>query len=317
MAYSTILLLTIKLDKIMKRHLTCLIAVMMLGASMPALAAVTDTGGDVDSGELQYPECAILPPDGAEIQKWEFHYDYYLVCCVQPAWRYDYHLEWQDVVRPVDCVIDGSYIYIRGLSMNIPEFWIRGEISSDDEVVFPNGQLMGTYQSKPNGTNREMYFTPSVFGSDSGGSNVWHWVDIVATPTLKDLRCSYDRDSGIIIPYDLDLPGKEEPGYWYPEDWHWYWYYGDFGFSLSADENECLSGGYIMDKDGDYIEYRDDKDMYFNVSFRRANTGDVEEIIGDAGSADSSIYDLNGRRVSSRPLSPGIYIRSGKKFVVR
>lgn len=79
MAYSTILLLTIKLDKIMKRHLTCLIAAMMLGASMPALAAVTDTGGDIDSGEPQYPECAILPPEGAEIQKWEFHYDYYLV----------------------------------------------------------------------------------------------------------------------------------------------------------------------------------------------------------------------------------------------
>ena len=293
----------------MKRHLTCLIAVMMLGASMPALAAVTDTGGDVDSGELQYPECAILPPDGAEIQKWEFHYDYYLVCCVQPAWRYDYHLEWQDVVRPVDCVIDGSYIYIRGLSMNIPEFWIRGEISSDDEVVFPNGQLMGTYQSKPNGTNREMYFTPSVFGSDSGGSNVWHWVDIVATPTLKDLRCSYDRDPGIITPYALTgLTGQEEQGYWY---------YGDFGFSLSADENERLSGGFITEKDTGDTDYQDDMDMYTNVSFRRSDTGGVDEIIGDTDSADSSIYDLNGRRVSSRPLSPGIYIRSGKKFVVR
>lgn len=221
-------------------------------------------GGSVDDGVVQYPECAILPPDGAEIQKWEFHYDYYLVCYVKPAWRYKYS-EYLNIVRHIDCVIDGSYIYIRGLSMNIPEFWIRGEITSDGEVVFPNGQLMGAYQSKPNGTDREMYFTPSVFGSDSGDSNVWYWVDIVGTPTLKDFRCSYDRDSGIIIPYGQT--GEEEPGYRY---------YGDFGFSLSADENERLVGGYIMDDDGDYLEYRDDKDMYVNVSFRRSDTGGVD-----------------------------------------
>ncbi len=291
----------------MKRHLTCLIAAMMLGAS-PALAGGNGAGGSVDDGVAQYPECAILPPDGAEIQKWEFHYDYYLVCYVKPAWRYKYS-EYLNIVRHIDCVIDGSYIYIRGLSMNIPEFWIRGEITSDDEVVFPNGQLMGTYQSKPNGTNREMYFTPSVFGHDSDDSIVWAWTDIIGTPTLKDFRCSYDRDSGIIIPYALTgLTGQEEQGYWY---------YGDFGFSLSADENERLSGGFITEKDTGDTDYQDDMDMYTNVSFRRSDTGGVDEIIGDTDSADSSIYDLNGRRVSSRPLSPGIYIRSGKKFVVR
>lgn len=228
---------------------------------------------------------------------------------MEPAWCYKYDLEYQNLVRPVDCIIDVSHIYLRGLSMNIPEFWIRGEITSDDEVVFPNGQLMGTYQSKPNGTNREMYFTPSVFGHDSDDSIVWAWTDIIATPTLKDLRCSYDRDSGIIIPYALTgLTGQEEQGYWY---------YGDFGFSLSADENERLSGGFITEKDTGDTDYQDDMDMYTNVSFRRSDTGGVDEIIGDTDSADSSIYDLNGRRVSSRPLSPGIYIRSGKKFVVR
>ena len=248
-------------------------------------------GGGVDSGVAQYPECAILPPDCAEIQKWEFHYDYYLVCHMESAWRYKYDLECQNLVRPVDCIIDVSHIYIRGLSMNIPEFWIRGEITSDDEVVFPNGQLMGTYQSKPNGISREMYFTPSVFGSDSDDSIVWKWTDIIATPTLKDLRCSYDRDSGIITPYALTgLTGQEEQGYWY---------YGDFGFSLSADENERLSGGFITEKDTGNTDYQDDMDMYTNVSFRRSDTGGVDEIIGDADSADSSIYDLNGRRVSS------------------
>ncbi len=289
----------------MKRHLTCLIAVMMLGAS-PAGAGGNGAGGSVDDGVAQYPECAILPPEGAEIQKWEFHYDYYMMCSTMPELRYKYEAEYLNIVRPVDFVADGDYIYIRGLSMNITEFWIRGEVTSDDEVVFPNGQLMGAYQSRPNGTDREMYFTPSVFGYDSDDSNVWFWVDIVATPTLKDFRCSYDRDSGIIIPYGQT--GEEERGYRY---------YGDFGFSLSTDENERLVGGYIMDDDGDFLKYKDDMDMYVNVSFRRSDTGDVDDIIGDAGGADSSIYDLNGRRVSTWPLPPGIYIRGGKKFVVR
>jgi hypothetical protein len=32
---------------------------------------------------------------------------------------------------------------------------------------------------------------------------------------------------------------------------------------------------------------------------------------------NNAIYDLNGRRVSAKSLSPGIYIRDGKKFVVK
>ena len=32
---------------------------------------------------------------------------------------------------------------------------------------------------------------------------------------------------------------------------------------------------------------------------------------------ESSVYDLNGRRVDENTLKPGIYIKSGKKVVIK
>ena len=261
-----------------------------------------DSGGDSGKHDIV---CAIQPPDGAEIQKWEFCYDHFLVCQAWPAWRDEGYLEYQNLVKSVDCVIDGGFIYFRGVSMVVPEFWIRGELTGEYEIVFPNGQLLGSYKNTPDGVIREIYFTPAIFGENSDDSNRWFWMDIIATPTLKDFRCLYERHSGIIIPYSQTAQGAKG-----------YFYYGDFGFSFSPEKNEPVIGGYIREKDTGDTEYHY-KDMYVNVSFRKAVSGDVDEITGDAGEEDTSVYDLSGRKVDAESLSPGIYIRGGKKVVIR
>jgi hypothetical protein len=34
-------------------------------------------------------------------------------------------------------------------------------------------------------------------------------------------------------------------------------------------------------------------------------------------SSNSSVYDINGRKVNENSLKPGMYIKNGKKFVVK
>ena len=46
-----------------------------------------------------------------------------------------------------------------------------------------------------------------------------------------------------------------------------------------------------------------------------ANTGIRQ--ISEATNDDAPIYDLSGRRVANKPLPRGIYIRNGKKFVMK
>jgi hypothetical protein len=33
--------------------------------------------------------------------------------------------------------------------------------------------------------------------------------------------------------------------------------------------------------------------------------------------ADNSVYDLNGRKVNEKSLKPGLYIKNGKKVVIK
>jgi hypothetical protein len=48
---------------------------------------------------------------------------------------------------------------------------------------------------------------------------------------------------------------------------------------------------------------------------------DEEETTGVANiqqqSANTQLYDLNGRKVSENNLKPGVYVKNGKKFVVK
>ena len=60
--------------------------------------------------------------------------------------------------------------------------------------------------------------------------------------------------------------------------------------------------------------------MYLNVSFRRAaEQNGVDGIATDSASEDpdAPVYDITGRRVDASSLSPGIYIRNGRKFIAR
>ena len=46
-----------------------------------------------------------------------------------------------------------------------------------------------------------------------------------------------------------------------------------------------------------------------------SSTG-IEDVTADANK-DEIVYDLNGRRITNKPLAPGIYIINGKKRIIR
>lgn len=56
-------------------------------------------------------------------------------------------------------------------------------------------------------------------------------------------------------------------------------------------------------------------DVTVNVSFSPASAIDQPTL--SVGKSSGAVYDLSGRRVNSSQLRPGIYIRNGKKFVVK
>lgn len=53
-----------------------------------------------------------------------------------------------------------------------------------------------------------------------------------------------------------------------------------------------------------------------NVTLSLSDTSGIEEIKVDADT-EETVYDLNGRIVSHRPLAPGIYIINRKRITIR
>lgn len=61
-------------------------------------------------------------------------------------------------------------------------------------------------------------------------------------------------------------------------------------------------------------EFLGDGSVEVTVSLN--NTNGAGEIKADANT-DKTVYDLNGRKVGTRPLAPGIYVINGKKTIIR
>ena len=103
--------------------------------------------------------------------------------------------------------------------------------------------------------------------------------------------------------------------------------------TLIANNYYAMGGGSLIITDGtsDLKPYRwymkidarnpmynvslDAKTITINVLNEESETTGVEElrIVNDK----SPVYDINGRKVNDKNLKPGIYIKNGKKFVVK
>lgn len=52
------------------------------------------------------------------------------------------------------------------------------------------------------------------------------------------------------------------------------------------------------------------------VTLSLSDNSVIDEVLTDKESADSDVYDLQGRLVTARPLPPGLYISAGRKLCI-
>ncbi len=275
------------------------------------------------------------PPEDAVIQDWEVVYDDYRALFYD-IWHDKYgeekgaHPEFLGCVLKIKAAIVGDEIYIGGLfrtgvvetyiseTTGYSEYyindypWIKGIIRGT-KVIFEKNQPLPQMNDNFE-IIRVMEFTPcAYFKGEAESGNTFFTVGIIGESTGNNFECAINiNNSSItletIIPKNLDeifrwpilgygftnykrnhgIANVETPGYGEPVVWH-----------LPIDR-----------------KYQ----MYVNVSFRRAaEQNGVDGIATDSASEDpdAPVYDITGRRVDASSLSPGIYIRNGRKFIAR
>ena len=94
-------------------------------------------------------------------------------------------------------------------------------------------------------------------------------------------------------------------------------------------DNGNLSKVTVQSKIGPYRwrMTRENRNSVYGINNNSANAREIsinvvgEETTGIANiqltSPNTQTYDLNGRRVNENNLKPGIYVKNGKKFVVK
>ena len=101
------------------------------------------------------------------------------------------------------------------------------------------------------------------------------------------------------------------------------WAFGKIGGKMCFDDITCVEKGTTenMVPNGSFDS--DDISKWGVITWNGQKMSIAEEAVSGIMMAhnkditNNAIYDLNGRRVSANRLSPGIYIRDGKKFVVK
>ena len=101
------------------------------------------------------------------------------------------------------------------------------------------------------------------------------------------------------------------------------WAFGKIGGKMCFDDITCVEKGTTenMVPNGSFDS--DDISKWGVITWNGQKMSIAEEAVSGIMMAhnkditNNAIYDLNGRRVSANSLSPGIYIRDGKKFVVK
>lgn len=215
-------------------------------------------------------------------EKWEMHYNLY-----QSLWNDD--PEYLDHAHEVTIKRDHGRIYIRGISNEYPDAWIKAhcytkvilsqvqELSQNDEtpayLMFGDANLIST-----SATDREyaigVNLKPSV-------SMVWE----------------FDNENETLL-----LPEKQRKAVWISDKPE-----GELAFTRTYHFDGTVTG----DEFGP-------RPIYLYPTFRKVTESGIMDAVTDRQQPeDTRVFDLSGRQVNPDRLTPGIYIRAGRKFIVR
>lgn len=241
---------------------------------------------------------AIAVPSGASAQnpddldlpeeKWEMHYDLY------ESLLYD-NPEYRDLTREV--TIKGTYgtIYIQGIVPDYPDVWIKARRNS--WLHIESGQILSQNDGKT------VYFQTgdAVFGKSSATDREYT-IGIYLKPASESQWHNGDdgNDDNLLTPGSSGW--GQRGSFWYTET---------PGVQVSFTRTYHFDGSVT----GEDFEA---KPIYLHPSFKKIDSSGIENnVIDEQRPEDNRVFDLNGRQVSPDRLTPGIYIRAGRKFIVR
>lgn len=231
-------------------------------------------------------DLATPPPDGAILIPMTFY-----------GWSFTYggNAECEVSQRDLDVAVSGNEIYVKGLSVYYPDGWLKGCIVGDT-IRFHPCQLYFPYPHK------EAYFYPACFkniplGTSHGeGCGTWVWT---ATDSPFVLGYATDR---YLQSASIENDITTEDGFFFTD--------------TTNPEYQYNYSKYIRNE----VDTWTGKDAFYgHIQFIGGRlTSQLNEIlISEHIHEDNDVYNLQGRKIDKNNLSPGIYIRNGKKFVVK
>lgn len=223
-------------------------------------------------------------PDDLDLpeEKWEMHYDLY------ESLLYD-NPEYRDLTREV--TIKGTYgtIYIQGIVPDYPDVWIKARRNMNLHIE--TGQILSQNNEKT------VYFqTGNAVFRTSSATDREYTIGIYLKPESESQWVKGDdgNDDNLLI--------SNRGSFWFTET---------PGVQVSFTRTYHFDGTVTGDAFGP-------KPIYLHPSFKKIDSSGIQDnVIDEQRPEDNRVFDLNGRQVNPDRLTPGIYIRAGRKFIVR
>ena len=223
-------------------------------------------------------------PDDLDLpeEKWEMHYDLY------ESLLYD-NPEYRDLTREV--TIKGTYgtIYIQGIVPDYPDVWIKARRNMNLHIE--TGQILSQNNEKT------VYFqTGNAVFRTSSATDREYTIGIYLKPESESQWVKGDdgNDDNLLI--------SNRGSFWFTET---------PGVQVSFTRTYHFDGTVTGDDFGP-------RPIYIHPSFKKIDSSGIQDnVLDEQRPEDNRVFDLSGRQVNPDRLTPGIYIRAGRKFIVR
>ncbi len=241
----------------------------------------------------------ITVPDDAPRESWQLVYDDYR--SLGYPWNEMYRdPKYKDITMDVTVVRGENCLYVQGFAKNCHDSWIKIEISedmTDDRLSLLSNQPVTV-------SGETQYINTGAFDYywDSGTRHVSFEITAEGSNTPLSLY----RD----LSYEgVKYAAKEKTGYW-----------------LAFVPNNIFDEG-VVRWTSPYSPRKENGDIPEEELFKEAecylNPRLIDKTSGIGGvnafgdEKDAPVYTLTGLTVDKNHLTPGIYIRAGRKFIVR
>ena len=219
-----------------------------------------------------------------EEERWEIHYNLYQALLNNDP-------QYLDLSHEVTIKRDAGRIYIRGIFEEYPDAWVTGSYTDSciyltrDQNLSPESETPAYFQrgtSKLTGTSKtDREYTISV--EFNPAHTLWCF--------------GYEGDN-----QNLLVPKLKNSAVW-----------------ISDKQRGAISLNrtYYFDGTSTGDDF-DPQPIYLHPTFRKVTESGIMDAVTDRQQPeDTRVFDLSGRQVNPDRLTPGIYIRAGRKFIVR